>query len=217
MSTSRHKPALSEPARPILRLVSTGPKQRAAALIRADVCAIVPALVNVFDIRAIQPADAELIVAAFSYTSSETYYRRFHAAKCCFSRRELEYLTQVDGMTHVALVAVERGDHPRLAADARFYKNPVNPREAELGICVYDPFRRRGLGAEMLRRLSAEASVRGVSQLRAIVQSDNAPMRALLYHVFPDTRVDDRCDGEVDYITPVRPGPVVSRQRRPKR
>jgi hypothetical protein len=69
----------------------------------------------------------------------------------------------------------------------------------------------------MLRRLSAEASLRGVSQLRAIVQSDNAPMRALLYHVFPDTRLDDRCDGEVDYIAPVRPGSGRIAATRPKR
>ena len=204
MSTSRHKPALSEPARPILRLVSTGSEQRVETPIRADACSIVPALVNVFDIRPIQPADAELIVAAVAYTSSETYYSRFHAAKRCFSRSELEYLTEVDGMTHVALVAVERGEHPRLAADARFCTDPMTPREAELGICVHDPFRRRGLGAEMLRRLSAEASLRGVSQLRAMIQSDNGAMRALLYHVFPDTRVDNRYGGEVDYIAPVR-------------
>ena len=204
MSTSRHKPVLSEPARPILRLVSTGPEQRAETPIRADACSIVPALVDVFDIRPIQPADAALIVAAVAYTSSETYYRRFHAAKRCFSRSELEYLTEVDGMTHVALVAVERGEHPRLAAAARFCKDPMNPHEGELGICVHDPFRRRGLGAEMLRRLSAEASLRGVSQLRAMIQSDNGAMRALLYHVFPDTRVDNRYGGEVDYIAPVR-------------
>ena len=204
MSTSRHKPALSEPARPILRLVSTGSEQRVETPIRADACSIVPALVNVFDIRPIQPADAALIVAAVAYTSSETYYRRFHAAKRCFSRSELEYLTEVDGMTHVALVAVERGEHPRLAAAARFCKDPMKPHEGELGICVHDPFRRRGLGAEMLRRLSAEASLRGVSQLRAMIQSDNGAMRALLYHVFPDTRVDNRYGGEVNYIAPVR-------------
>lgn len=204
MSTSRHKPALSEPARPILRLVSTGSEQRVETPIRADACSIVPALVDVFDIRPIQPADAALIVAAVAYTSSETYYRRFHAAKRCFSRSELEYLTEVDGMTHVALVAVERGERPRLAAAARFCKDPMNPHEGELGICVHDPFRRRGLGAEMLRRLSAEASLRGVSQLRAMIQSDNGAMRALLYHVFPDTRVDNRYGGEVDYIAPVR-------------
>ena len=136
MSTSRHKPALSEPARPILRLVSTGSEQRVETPIRADACSIVPALVNVFDIRPIQPADAALIVAAVAYTSSETYYRRFHAAKRCFSRSELEYLTEVDGMTHVALVAVERGERPRLAAAARFCKDPMNPHEGELGICV---------------------------------------------------------------------------------
>ncbi len=180
------RPGLSSLPGSTLRLVAAGPDDR-------------------FDIRPIRPADAELIVAALGYTSAETYYRRFHTAKCYFSPTELRYLTEVDGRMHVALVAVERGEHPRLAAVARFCTDPKQPFEGELAICVHDPFRRQGLGATMLRRLQAEASSRGVRQLRAMVQSDNVAMRELLYHVFPDTRVGDRYAGEVDYLVPVQP------------
>jgi len=165
----------------------------------------VPRGQRVFDIRPIRPDDAELIVAAIAYTSDETYYRRFHTAKRSFSPKELDYLTHVDGLTHVALVAIERGTAPRLAAVARFCTTANDPGEAELAICVHDPFRRCGLGAELLRRLNSEASARGFARLRAMVQSDNVPMRELLYHVFPDTRVDCRCGNEVDYVMSVRP------------
>lgn len=158
-----------------------------------------------FDIRPIRPADADLIVAALGYTSDETYHRRFRTGKRYFSPRELTYLTDIDGKTHVALVAVERGEHPRLAAVARFCVDPEKPLEGELAICVHDPFRRQGLGAEMLRRLQAEALSRGVTQLRAMVQSDNVPMEELLYHVFPDTRVTARDGDEVDFLAPLNP------------
>jgi hypothetical protein len=57
----------------------------------------------------------------------------------------------------------------------------------------------------MLSRLQDEALARGVTRLRAMVQADNFAMRALLYHVCPDTRID-RCDGsEVEYRAAVKP------------
>jgi GNAT superfamily N-acetyltransferase len=109
----------------------------------------------------------------------------------------------VDGKMHVALVAVERGEHHRLAAVARLSLDPENPSEGELAIVVHDPFRREGLGAEMLRRLHDEASSRGVKGLRGMVQADNVPMRELLYCIFPDTRVAGVDGQEVDYLVPV--------------
>lgn len=164
-----------------------------------------PCRLSEFEIRPIRPSDAALIVAAMCYTSPETYYRRFHMAKRQFTSAELKYLTEVDGQMHVALVAVQRGEQPLLAAVARYAALPSNPLEAELAICVHDPFRRRGLGATMLRRLHDEASLRGVRRLRAIVQYDNLAMRELLYRVLQGTRVDSRDSGEVQYVSPVAP------------
>ena len=160
---------------------------------------------RVFDIRPIRPEDADLIVAAAAYTSDETYYRRFHTAKRSFSTKELAYLTNVDGRTHVALVAIERGASPRLAAVARFCGAHENSREAEFAICVHDPFRRCGLGAELLRRLCVEATALGITRFRAMIQSDNVAMHALLHHVFPDARIDDRCGNEIEYVMSARP------------
>jgi acetyltransferase len=170
----------------------------------------VPRGQDAFEIRPIRPADAELIVAALGYTSEETYYRRFHSIKRRFGAKELTYLTEVDGRTHVALVAIERGEHPRLAAVARFTTDPENALEGELAICVHDPFQRRGLGAEMLRRLHDEAALRGVAQLRALVQADNGPMCRLLHRLFPGTRLDEWHACEVDYLIPVAPAVSVA-------
>jgi acetyltransferase len=158
-----------------------------------------------FEIRPIRPADAALIVAAREYTSDETYYRRFHTFKRKFTSKELRYLTEVDGHAHIALVAVERGAVPRLAAVARYTVDRSNPLEGELAVCVHDPFRRLGLGAEMLRRLRDEAVARGLVALRAMVQSDNVAMRQLLYHVFCEVRVDRCGGGEIEYLASLAP------------
>jgi GNAT superfamily N-acetyltransferase len=211
MSTfAPHPRVAGVPLRPNLRLVSPRAEEAEGAGATADQApsGTFRRRQHVFDIRPIRPEDAELIVAAIAYTSDETYYRRFHTAKRSFSTKELSYLTNVDGRTHVALVAIDRGASPRLAAVARFCTADDDPSEAEFAICVHDPFRRCGLGAELLCRLSGEASSRGITRLRAMVQSDNVAMRGLLYHVFPDASVDDRCGNEVDYVMSVRPAPL---------
>jgi GNAT superfamily N-acetyltransferase len=205
MDGSAHTPTQSSPARPRVRVVSDRAPNDPRSPAPGAAKSYYQGRGVVFEIRPIRAADAELIVAALSYTSDETYYRRFHTAKRSFSSKELRYLTEIDGQEHVALVAIERSNEQRLAAVARFCADPNNWLEADLAICVHDPFRRQGLGAELLRRLHDEASARSLIQLRAMVQSDNIAMRKLLYHVFPDTTIDGISGYEVDYLVPVQP------------
>jgi RimJ/RimL family protein N-acetyltransferase len=139
------------------------------------------------DIRPIEPEDAERIADARRYTSEDTYYRRFHAAKAAFSPRELEYLTEVDGHDHVALIALEHGGG-RLAAVARFVRLPGEQRCAEAAITVHDPYQGQGLGREILLQLLAEAIRLEVRTVIFEVQADNVRMvRLLLSLPYPVT------------------------------
>lgn len=131
------------------------------------------------DIRPIEPEDAQRITDARGYTSEETYYRRFHAAKAGFSRHELRYLTEVDGHDHVALIAVEH-DSGRLAAIARFVRLPGGDGCAEAAITVHDPYQGRGLGREILLQLLTEAVRLDVRTMLFEVQADNHRMVGLL-------------------------------------
>lgn len=152
-------------------------------------------------IRAIRPDDRDRILHAMEYTSSDTYYRRFHAAKRSFTKRELDYLTEIDGDDHVALIATER-DHPeRLVAVARFIRDPHDRTEAELAITVHDPYQRQGIGRKMLTLLAEAALDHGVVRLRAFVQSDHRAMVALLHEVLPDTVCSAREDSIVEYVS----------------
>ena len=163
-------------------------------------------LAECFEIRPIRPPDADLIVAALDYTAPETYYRRFHSHKLAFSADELAYLTQVDGHHHVALIAVERATG-RLAAIARFITT-ISGAEAEMAVCVHDPYRRRGLGAELLSRVAVIAAARGLSRLRFVVQGDNRPMIGLLHRVFPALTIDGRDGATVDFLAVIDAAPA---------
>ena len=70
-----------------------------------------PAAALAISVRSVRPDDRERILGALTYTSENTYYRRFHAPKHRFTERELAHLTQVDGHNHIALIATER-DRP---------------------------------------------------------------------------------------------------------
>lgn len=157
---------------------------------------------GVFEIRPIRPQDAALIVAATAYTSDETYYSRFRAVKRGFSARELAYLTAVDGCSHCALVAVDRGSG-RLAAVARYIQDPARPAEAELAVVVHDPFQGHGLGAALVRALAAHARAHAIDTFQVIIGNGNLAMRHLLLRVFPDAREHERDDYDTEYLASV--------------
>ena len=137
------------------------------------------------EVRSIRPEDAKLLQEGFAFTSSETYYQRFHGHKGAFTDRELRYLTDIDGYDHAAIIAVHPGDN-HLAGVARYIRSEVDPTEAEFAIIVHDPYQRMGLGRDMLRLMAIEAAANGVQQLRGVVRSDNYKMVSLLHAVFPE-------------------------------
>ncbi len=58
-------------------------------------------------VRPITPEDKPLLSAGLRMLSPETAMRRFLSPKTSFSAAELRYLTEVDQVDHVALVAVD--------------------------------------------------------------------------------------------------------------
>ena len=70
-------------------------------------------------IRPIRPGDKERLADGLRRLSDESIRKRFLAAKPRFTRSELRYLTEVDGVNHIALVAVLEEDPDQLVAVAR--------------------------------------------------------------------------------------------------
>ena len=158
-------------------------------------------------IRAIRPADRTLIANAVRYTSDRTYQRRFHGPRPRFSPRVLSYLTEIDGDNHFALIAIERDRPDRLVAVARFVRYRDRPTEAEFAITVHDPYQGQGIGRRLLELLVEAARERGITRLRALIESDNDPMMRLLRRVLPQARLEERSDGECTYSADITVAP----------
>jgi GNAT superfamily N-acetyltransferase len=154
----------------------------------------------VLQIRAIRPDDRSRILGALAYTSDATYYQRFHGHRKGFSERELDYLTEVDGDEHCALIATERDRPDLLVAIARFVRTAPGSAEAELAITVHDPYQGHGVGRRMLELLAAAARERGVERLRAVVQHGNHAMIRLMHSVLPATVLDLRDGSTLEYV-----------------
>ena len=131
-------------------------------------------------VRPIEPGDKDRLVNGLRQLSLESIRKRFLAAKPSFSRSELRYLTEVDGVNHIALVAVLEDDPDQLVAVARCVRLPDRPDTAEMAIVVGDPWQGQGLGRELARRLADAALAVGIRRFAATMLGDNEAARRLM-------------------------------------
>jgi len=135
---------------------------------------------TVVRIRPIEPGDKARLAEGLQRLSRETVRRRFLAAKPRFSTSELRYLTEVDGVAHIALVAVLDADPEVLVAVARSVRLRDRPDTAEMAIVVGDPWQGRGLGRALALALADAAAATGIRRFTATMLADNEPARRLM-------------------------------------
>jgi GNAT superfamily N-acetyltransferase len=131
-------------------------------------------------IRPIEPGDKAKLAEGLRKLSNETIRKRFLAAKPRFSSSELRYLTEVDGVNHIALVAVLAADPDVLVAVARCVRLPDRDDTAEMAIVVGDPWQGQGLGGALAEALADAAVARGIRSFAATMLADNEPARRLM-------------------------------------
>jgi GNAT superfamily N-acetyltransferase len=159
-------------------------------------------------IRPIRPEDAALIREGFDRLSAESRYRRFFGAITHLTDEVLEYLTNVDGVTHVAFVATqvtldlktERG-----LGVARFVRLADDPEVAEAAVTVVDDMQRKGIGRILLSTLADAARDRGIKRFRGEVLATNAPMQQILAEVSAQVVRADGVTAEYDVELEVPP------------
>jgi GNAT superfamily N-acetyltransferase len=134
-------------------------------------------------IRTIQPSDRAALREEFLRLSPESRYRRFFAHMADLSDDVLTYLTEVDGVDHVALIAlVESPDlkTERGVGVARFIRTAEDPKAAEAAVTVIDDMQHRGVGRSLGGALVEAARERGIERFAGEVLETNEPMlRAL--------------------------------------
>jgi RimJ/RimL family protein N-acetyltransferase len=130
-------------------------------------------------IRPVRPADDGLLADGFARLSDRSRRMRFLGPKEALSAAELRYFTDVDHRDHEALGAL---DHARGGGVgiARYVRDRDDPRTAEIAVTVIDGWQGRGLGTELLARLSERARQEGIDRFTAAVSADNTAMAGLL-------------------------------------
>jgi RimJ/RimL family protein N-acetyltransferase len=131
-------------------------------------------------IRPIEPDDKPRLAEGLRRLSNETIRKRFLAAKPRFTSAELRYLTELDGINHIALVAVLADDPDVLVAVARCVRLPDSDDTAEMAIVVGDPWQGQGLGRALATELADAAVAVGIRRFAATILADNEPARRLM-------------------------------------
>jgi RimJ/RimL family protein N-acetyltransferase len=127
------------------------------------------------EIRALRPQDREGMLAAVSRTSSDSLYRRFFAVRRHFTETEESFYLNTDFVSHVALVALtEENGQPIIVGGGRYVV--AEPGQAEVAFTVVDKYQGQGIGAALLRHLTAIARQAGLRELIAYVLPDNRAM-----------------------------------------
>lgn len=118
------------------------------------------------------PLEAEFV----GRMSAEARYQRFMVTVRELPHAKLQYLTDVDQLRHVALVAVvERDGRPALVGVVRYVLNPAGT-SCEFAVTVDDAWQRSGLAGILMQTLMAVARVRGIATMEGLVLSANTRM-----------------------------------------
>jgi RimJ/RimL family protein N-acetyltransferase len=130
-------------------------------------------------VRPIEAEDKPALVRGFERLSQDSVYNRFLSPISQLRPMDLVYLTEVDHHDHEALIAFdERSGEP--VGVVRYVRSATDPRRAEFAVTVVDEWQRRGVGTELLQRLSERARQEGVKTFTALLLAENHEMRGLL-------------------------------------
>lgn len=127
-----------------------------------------------FCARPIKPSDKDFMQSGFSELSKRSRYLRFFNSISELSDTQLKYLTEIDGVKHVAWgILDESGEEPIPAGLGRFVRFEDEQDVAEVAITVVDSYQRKGLGLILFATLNIIAAQTGVKTLRYSVLSQN--------------------------------------------
>lgn len=156
-------------------------------------------------LRLVRPSDKDMLREAFNRLSPDSRYARFMAPKASLTERELDYLTDVDGVDHFALGAVRRHlvAKDEGVGSARFVRVADDPDTAEPAITVADDYQGKGLGSILLQRLIEAAWERDVRWFCTDLLAENKASKRMLESLGPEVRFRASGDGGLVATLPV--------------
>jgi len=131
-------------------------------------------------IRALRPGDREQYIKGLRRLSPASFRTRFFTAKRELSEEAITYLTEVDFIRHIALVAEVCEATGRQPAGVGRFIRTTDPGHAEVAITVADHLHGQGIGTILMKQLAPLAEMLGVRYFEAQVLTENKPMLKIL-------------------------------------
>jgi RimJ/RimL family protein N-acetyltransferase len=154
-------------------------------------------------IRPVRSTDAPLLADGFARLSPQSRWMRFLGTKTSLSAAELRYFTEVDHHDHEAIGALSAADG-RGVGIARYVRDAGDLHAAEIAVTVVDDWQGRGLGTELLSRLSDRARRVGIHRFTALAAAENVTVAALARNLGAEPT--GRGAGTVEYEIALAPG-----------
>ncbi len=126
-------------------------------------------------VRPLRNGDTATVMQVFERLGDRSRRARFNGPKPRLAAGDLDQLATVDSSRHV-LVAYVAGDR-RPVAIARVARQGDS---AEIAFEVADEYQQRGIGSALAAELVADARAAGITEMTALVSSDNPAAVAVL-------------------------------------
>jgi ribosomal protein S18 acetylase RimI-like enzyme len=139
-------------------------------------------------VRPLRHGDVETVAAVFERLGERSRHTRFNGPKPRLTAAELDHLAAVDA-TRQVLVGYLEGDK-RPVAIARLVRDGAS---AEIAFEVADEHHRLGIGSALTGELLADARAAGITEITALVATDNSAAVSLLRRVLD--RLEVRFEG----------------------
>lgn len=127
-------------------------------------------------IRPIRPDDAKIEADFVRHLSSESRYERFMVSMNELPASKLKYLTNVDYVHHMALVATEAGADGEVEVGVGRYVVAPGTTRCEFAIAVDDAWQGSGLAGTLMAALIEDARKKGLTEMEGFVLSANHKM-----------------------------------------
>ena len=142
--------------------------------------------------RLIRPDDVPALRRFHGRLSEKSIHSRFFGSLKELPEAKANYFAHVDGVDHLAFVALDPDDPDEIIALVRYDRGPGSER-AEYAALVEDHWQGHGVGIGLTRRLVDKARAKGVQFFYAMVMGNNTRMLELVRHLdLPEQeRVED--------------------------
>lgn len=133
--------------------------------------------------RTIKPEDVDALQRFHGRLGERTIYLRFFGSMKELSEEKAKYFATVDGVNHIAFVALDPEDQDEIVALVRYDREQSEDEKAEYAALVEDRWQDQGIGIALTRELIGEAKDKGVRCFYALVMGENKRMLELLRHL----------------------------------